>query len=151
MLIRRFRTSSPISCFLKDDRGFSMVLTAILILPVLALLALCIDLGKTWTVERQLAFACRSAALHGARFIDTDGAEQASQMLRLNFSPDRLKVSGLIESIEIDMPEGRITVAASVDNPSLLMGLFRNFKTPVYSRAVVERMGTAEPYDYHIR
>lgn len=144
-------SGNSMTVFWRDEQAFSLTFTAILVLPILALLALGWDLGRAWAAQHRLSHAIRAAALHGAAHLDSNAAEEAGAMLHVNFPADRMGTLGLVEHIEADPQAGLVSITVSTEIPNVLMALLGRATTPVRVAATAERSGDAPPYRLSLR
>lgn len=105
--------------FRGDRRGSLMPIAALCFIPMIGVVAMAIDYGRTATVKNQLQYALDAAALGAARTLMIQGgdpAQTANDYLATNFT---MQVNGLTPAVTAKVTgNATVTVSGTVDVPT---------------------------------
>lgn len=123
--------------FGRAQDGFVLFLTALIILPVLAIFGLCFDAGQGFRSRELLSHATRAGALLAARRLGDDPEAAAAQMVVLH-------VPSATVSATVDAPNQTVALETGRTTLPVIMRLFGNdaFRVAGGARA---RPSTGDP------
>ncbi len=132
-LLRRFH---------RDQRGVVIAIVALAIVPIFAIFALAVDLGRGYMVKSKLSYAIDAAGLAGGRAFDSDLRQADVQMFfAANFPPGYMgaELTGSGPSVTFNDQDNTITIEAEATIPTRFMGVAGIDSMTVATRAVVQR------------
>lgn len=129
------------------DRGITLPLTALVLVPLLAAAALAVDVGGWYARAAQIQRAADAAALAGVTYLPqglTRAQEEAERVAERNgFDPD---ADGITVSVaQVTGTSNRLRVSITIDEaPQTFSGLFRD-EVPITRSAIAEYVQPVPP------
>ncbi len=134
------KRGAPRRRLLRDDRGATAVMLAVLLVPLMAFVGISIDTARAYFLKARLNQAIDAAALAGGRvFFEADRDQDVQDFFTANF-PDGFMGATLTPlSINADALEGSIEVTASATMDTTFLTLIGQSSITVSARTVVQR------------
>ncbi len=135
-------TRMSAKAFRKDERGVVLILVALLLLPLLTLMAIAIDLSQFLVMKQQLAAAADAAALDVAQsptLSDADASTEAQAFIAANYPA--LSAIGTLQSVTVTRAMNTVTVtaAASMTTSFLQIAGYPTLGVTVSSQASMQQ------------
>lgn len=136
-------------CIARNEDGFALTFAALLILPLLAVLGLCFDLGRGWVAYHEATHAVRAAALGGVqRFGSPSQDSFVRELVALHVRPGMLGITAVETDLQIDPSASTVRVAARVAVQTYLMRVFGSSSIALTASAAAQRSGTGPAFEY---
>ncbi len=130
--------------FCLDSRGNTLALAAAAIFPIAAIIGSGLDMSRAYTAQSKLQNACDAAALAARRnmagsiFGDDDRAE-GERFFDFNFPSTTMNARNVTRTVaQAPGDTSTVTVTASADIPTAIMGLFGKEIIPISASCAAE-------------
>lgn len=134
------RRNAPLRRLLRDERGATAVMLAVLLVPLLAFVGISVDTARGYFLKARLNQAIDAAALAGGRvFFETDRDQDVKNFFAANFPDGFMGATVTPLTINADPVEGSIEVTASATMDTTFMTLIGHSSITVSARTVVQR------------
>lgn len=131
MTISLMRFGALIRRLLRNDAGNTLIITAFLLFPMIAMIGSGIDMSRAYMVKTRLQAACDSGVLAGRRAMSdgdysTAAEAKANTMFNFNFPAEDLAVDAVVFDTQAG-DGGQVVGTATGTLPTLVMHMF-NFE-----------------------
>lgn len=134
------RRNAPLRRLLRDERGATAVMLAVLLVPLLAFVGISVDTARGYFLKARLNQAIDAAALAGGRvFFEADRDQDVKDFFAANFPDGFMGATVSPLTINADPIEGSIEVMASATMDTTFMTLIGQSSMTVSARTVVQR------------
>lgn len=123
--------------FCQDSRGNTLILAAAAIFPIAAIIGSGLDMSRAYTAQSKLQNACDAAALAARRsmagsLFSEEVRIDGERFFDFNFPSSTMNARNVTRTVAPDSDDASIvTVTASADIPTAIMGLFGKEIIPI--------------------
>jgi Flp pilus assembly protein TadG len=123
------KTSNFLARLRRDEAGNTLIITAALLFPMIAIVGSGVDMSRAYMTKARLQAACDAGVL-GARkamisnSLSADAQTKGTKMFNFNFKNSDYSTNNTVFSMTASPTDGEVTGIASTEMPNILMKIF---------------------------
>jgi Flp pilus assembly protein TadG len=113
----------------KDEAGNTLIITAALLFPMIAIIGSGVDMSRAYMTKARLQAACDAGALAARKSMITntlrsEDSAKGVKMFNFNFKDDDYSTNSTTFTLSADPASGEVSGVASTEMPNILMKIF---------------------------